>query len=562
MVSRRRHLDGESEVKRTHGAAMSRRVRLSERWKMAARRLAAVSVLAVVGVLAAGVLALGVHKPADAASGFTPEADAYVNEANPNTNYGANSQLRVDGSPIVRSYLRFNVQGLSGSATSATLRVYANSSQSVGFDVRGVSSNSWGESSITYNNAPAISPTVADFSGPVLAGNWYELDVTSLVAGNGVVSLALTTSHTTALSLGSRESANAPQLLVDTGGGGTPTPSPTPTGTVTVTPTPTPTPTPGGRLTIISRVGNTYFADSQWGGNDYSGTNLSAVGSSAIYAMNQAGGGTISFQEGIFDLGTGRFDLDFIADIVFEGQGIDNTILRNSTNASMDTEPFDFHVADRVTIRDLTVSAGGAFRSTSDAIDLDAGNNVLIERVKITSSRSRGIVFDGKGTGWTADNNVVRDCIITGVLGDGIELLASRHNRIEGCTISGVGGYGIQITKSSTAADQPNKKSSDNLVSGNIIQNSAQDGINIISSDLSQIAGNSISGSGRDGVRVDSSNSVTCDQNSVTGNAITNSVKWGLNIDDPLCHGTVVNTNSFSGNGSGSIRDRGTGTQY
>jgi parallel beta-helix repeat protein len=228
----------------------------------------------------------------------------------------------------------------------------------------------------------------------------------------------------------------------------------------------------------------------------------------------------------------------------------------------MDTEPFDFHVADRVTIRDLTVSAGGAFRSTSDAIDLDAGNNVLVERVKVTSSRARGIIFDGKGTGWTADNNIVRDCIITGVPSDGIELLASRHNRIEGCTISGVGGHGIQVTKSSTVADQPNKKSNDNLVSGNIIQNSAQDGINIISSDLNQIAGNSISGSGRDGVRVDSSNSVTCDQNSVTGNTISGSTKWGLNIDDALCHGTVVNTNSFSGNGSGSIRDRGTGTQY
>jgi parallel beta-helix repeat protein len=384
-----------------------------------------------------------------------------------------------------------------------------------------------------------------DSSGPLQAGSWYELDVTSLVAGNGLVSLALTTSHTTALSLGSRESANAPQLIVDTS-----------------VPTPTPTPPPGGRVTTISRVGDIYFAQSQWGGNNYSGTNLSTVGMDAIYDMNRAGGGTISFQEGIFNLGTGRFDLDFIADIVFEGQGIDNTVLMNNTNASMDTEPFDFHVVDRVTIRDLTVSAGGSFRSTSDAIDLDAGNNVLIERVKITSSRSRGIVFDGKGTGWTADNNIVRDCIITGVAGDGIELLASKQNRIEGCTISDVGGYGIQITKASTVADQPNKKSSDNLISGNIIENAAQDGINIISSDRNDVTLNSISGSGRDGVRIDSSSSVTCDQNSVTTNTISNSVKWGLNIDDPLCHGTVVNTNSFSGNGSGSIRDLGTGTIY
>jgi parallel beta-helix repeat protein len=315
-------------------------------------------------------------------------------------------------------------------------------------------------------------------------------------------------------------------------------------------------------LTVISRVGDTYYADSLWGGTDYSGTNLSAVGSSAIYDMNRAGGGTISFREGIFDLGTGRWDLHNIANIVFEGQGIDKTIIKNNTSASMDTEPFDFQVANWVTIRDITVSAGGAFRSTSDAIDLDAGNNVLIERVKITLSRSRGIIFDGKGAGTSSENNIVRDCIVSGVPSDGIELLASSHNRIERCTISGVGGHGIQITKSSTVADQRNKKSNDNRVSENIIQNSAEDGVNIISSDLNQIAGNSISGSGRDGVRIDSSNSVTCDQNSVTGNTVSGSVKWGLNIDDPLCHGTVVNTNSFSGNGSGSIRDRGTGTQY
>ena len=44
----------------------------------------------------------------------------------------------------------------------------------------------------------------------------------------------------------------------------------------------------------------------------------------------------------------------------------------------------------------------------------------------------------------------MRDCIVSGVQGDGIELLASSHNRIERCTISGVGGHGIQITKSST----------------------------------------------------------------------------------------------------------------
>ena len=75
-------------MRRNHGARTSRRARLAERWKTSARGVGVVSVLAVVGVLAAVVLALGVDKPAEAASAFPPEADAYVHELNSNTNYG------------------------------------------------------------------------------------------------------------------------------------------------------------------------------------------------------------------------------------------------------------------------------------------------------------------------------------------------------------------------------------------------------------------------------------------------------------------------------------------
>jgi hypothetical protein len=46
-----------------------------------------------------------------------------------------------DNSPDLNSYLRFDVQGLSGSITSATLRIYANSSSSVGYDLHTVIDN-------------------------------------------------------------------------------------------------------------------------------------------------------------------------------------------------------------------------------------------------------------------------------------------------------------------------------------------------------------------------------------------------------------------------------------
>jgi len=58
---------------------------------------------------------------------FIPEADVYVNESEPTKNYGSSTSIRVDGSPIVTSYLRFNVQGLSGTVARITLWVYASS---------------------------------------------------------------------------------------------------------------------------------------------------------------------------------------------------------------------------------------------------------------------------------------------------------------------------------------------------------------------------------------------------------------------------------------------------
>jgi hypothetical protein len=154
--------------------------------------------------------------PAAATFTFTPSADSYVNESSPTTNYGTSTQFRVDGSPIVRTYIRFNVQGLSGTITHVQLRVFANSSSSAGYTVGSVSNNTWTESTINYNNAPpAGSP--AGSSGAFGTGVWTTVDITSLVAGNGTINLALATTSSTAVSLASRESgANAPQLIIET----------------------------------------------------------------------------------------------------------------------------------------------------------------------------------------------------------------------------------------------------------------------------------------------------------------------------------------------------------
>jgi len=122
----------------------------------------------------------------------------------------------VDGSPIVSSYLRFNIQGVSGRVTRVTLRVYANSSSSTGYTVYTVVNNTWTETTINYNNAPPVG-SPAGSSGAFSTGVWTTVDISSLVTGNGTINLALATSNSTAVSLASRESgANAPQLIVET----------------------------------------------------------------------------------------------------------------------------------------------------------------------------------------------------------------------------------------------------------------------------------------------------------------------------------------------------------
>ena len=123
--------------------------------------------------------------------------------------------MRVDGSPLVRSYLRLNVQNLTGSITRVTLRIYANSSSKVGYDVRLVT-GTWSEASLTYNNAPVFGSAISA-SSPFSGGQWTTVDITSVITGNGTYNLALTTASSTAISLASREGANAPQLIIEMG---------------------------------------------------------------------------------------------------------------------------------------------------------------------------------------------------------------------------------------------------------------------------------------------------------------------------------------------------------
>ncbi len=151
--------------------------------------------------------------PSPGTTTLTPVADSYVDASAPTTNHGTTTTIRVDGSPVVRSYLRFNVAGLTGAATSATLRIWANSAQSTGYDVFGVADNTWVETAITDSTAPPFGAKIGS-SGAAATGTWTSVNVTSAVTASGLISFGLSTTNSTALSLSSREGTNAPQLVI------------------------------------------------------------------------------------------------------------------------------------------------------------------------------------------------------------------------------------------------------------------------------------------------------------------------------------------------------------
>jgi myo-inositol-hexaphosphate 3-phosphohydrolase len=168
---------------------------------------------------------------------FSPVADAWVEESNPNVNYGSSGYLVTDlllSDAERRSYLKFEVSGITDPVASAKLRVYARGYTVDGPDLRPVVAD-WDEGSITWNTRPAATARPVDDKGVILADSWVEFDVTDLVSGDGTYAFQLSPDSYDGVRFASKEATlNRPELLVET----TPVTEHTVVPTVETTPVP------------------------------------------------------------------------------------------------------------------------------------------------------------------------------------------------------------------------------------------------------------------------------------------------------------------------------------
>jgi hypothetical protein len=148
---------------------------------------------------------------------FTANADAYVRSASPNTNYGTGVSLWVDGgTAFYESYLKFTVNGLSGSVQKAVLRVYATSGTANSTTLYRAD-NTWTEAGVTWNNRPSRISGIVDNKGSIPANVWIEYDVTPLITGDDSYTFDIAMAISDAVSFSSREGSQLPQLVLTMG---------------------------------------------------------------------------------------------------------------------------------------------------------------------------------------------------------------------------------------------------------------------------------------------------------------------------------------------------------
>lgn len=153
---------------------------------------------------------------------FTPTADAYVDQFQPDTNFGSSQALLVRAGPTrsKQTFLRFQVSGRSGrNLVAVRLRMFQsdpNGGSDMGGRVFGPLADPWDESTVTWNTGrPRLNAPMRGKFGAVKAGHSYEISLgTSWLTGDDEVNLGMDSTSTNVSQWGSKEHHTPAQLIL------------------------------------------------------------------------------------------------------------------------------------------------------------------------------------------------------------------------------------------------------------------------------------------------------------------------------------------------------------
>jgi hypothetical protein len=150
---------------------------------------------------------------------FVAREDARAVASNPDQSFGQGTKLYADTAPAEASYLRFKVEGVTGSVLKASLRMFVTNASR---DAPAVyaTTNQWAEATLTWNNKPAALGTAISNLGAVAQGQWLNYPLSAaVVKGDGDYDFVLVPETSDGLDVYSKEGPNKPTLVLhlDTG---------------------------------------------------------------------------------------------------------------------------------------------------------------------------------------------------------------------------------------------------------------------------------------------------------------------------------------------------------
>ncbi len=163
--------------------------------------------------LVAGALA-GASPAYGQATAVKPAADFFVSSLHKKSHYGAVHEVVAGRRRTYLGFMRFKLSAPLPVGGHAILRLYPLAGSATGLIVRRAAGGRWSERSAAFATAPLLgSGGVA--SGPLVKGQWVEIDVTRLVGAGTTASFGLVTTSQSPVVVASREAgATAPQLEV------------------------------------------------------------------------------------------------------------------------------------------------------------------------------------------------------------------------------------------------------------------------------------------------------------------------------------------------------------